>query len=404
MQDKDVKVGMKVVPHSKSIDGGGLTCDKVDDGWQTQGFMYVNVIVPTGCSKYEIAKHWPTYYKLDKQKDARGNYYLASDFEPYIESCKEPVKEEKKSMKAIVKDICVTSDWPAFTETMRSLIGKEIEVELRNNTFGDQTTYYVGAGYSWLPEWLDFCVAPKKEEIVGMKEEDVKIGMKVVPIRKTVEPYYSGLEYSNNWNNAKSRGQEYLYVAHQSCQRDSYTDGKPEFPAGDERNKSFVLSQYPDSHDGDYFYASDFVPYIEKYVVPEKKVEERKMKVGDRIICIEHDTPVDPGATATILYMYSDGRGMDIQIDKPYYKAPDDGKWWMRTDHWKLLDKEVEKPAKKFKKGDKVVCVKDDYPVTKGTRAEVLEMGVSLVAVKYPGNTYFGARASRWALVEKTKK
>ena len=44
-----------------------------------------------------------------------------------------------------------------------------------------------------------------------MRKEDVKIGMKVVPFRKTVDGW-SGLKESVQWKRAKDKNQPFLFV------------------------------------------------------------------------------------------------------------------------------------------------------------------------------------------------
>lgn len=80
-----------------------------------------------------------------------------------------------------------------------------------------------------------------------MKNEDVKIGMKVVPFQKTVKGY-DGLSTSVAWYRAKEKHQPFLYVAKK--------DGDGIFILYDDVN-------YVDLG-CDYFNACDFQPYIEK--------------------------------------------------------------------------------------------------------------------------------------------
>ena len=85
-----------------------------------------------------------------------------------------------------------------------------------------------------------------------MKDEDVKIGMKVVPHNKTT---WRNLSKSNAWEKGKERG--YLYVT-----------------LYDREEESWVLDQqkeYSDC-DGDFFNACDFELYAEE----KKRVTAQK--------------------------------------------------------------------------------------------------------------------------------
>ena len=81
-----------------------------------------------------------------------------------------------------------------------------------------------------------------------MNRVDVVIGMKVVPHRKTTG---KPLHLSSAYNDAKAKGQPYLYVAHQHA---------------DERDRSdrFLLSDEDIRFCGDYFMCSDFELYVEE--------------------------------------------------------------------------------------------------------------------------------------------
>ncbi len=72
-----------------------------------------------------------------------------------------------------------------------------------------------------------------------MKDEDVKIGMKVVPHDKTAGVMWTG-SISPSWERAKAKGQPYLFVK--------------EF-----LDNAWVLSD--DKDGGGFFNASDFEPY-----------------------------------------------------------------------------------------------------------------------------------------------
>jgi len=71
MKEKDVVVGMKVVPHSKSV-VGNLSTSNVWNYWggKEQGYLYVNGKDREG-------------WFLSVNKELNGDYFLASDFEPY---------------------------------------------------------------------------------------------------------------------------------------------------------------------------------------------------------------------------------------------------------------------------------------------------------------------------------
>ena len=75
-----------------------------------------------------------------------------------------------------------------------------------------------------------------------MQNQDVKVGMKVVPHSKTV---FSALVYSYQWDIAKQRDQPYLFV-------NRYDE------TGHAWSLSFESGGY-----GDFFNASDFEPYQE---------------------------------------------------------------------------------------------------------------------------------------------
>ena len=77
-----------------------------------------------------------------------------------------------------------------------------------------------------------------------MKNEDVKLGMRVVPHNKTA--YSMGLESSPAWLAARASKQNYLYVI-----KFERVDGW------------WLLNDAPAPITGDYFFASDFEPYEE---------------------------------------------------------------------------------------------------------------------------------------------
>lgn len=84
MLDKDVRMLMKVVPSRKSA---GVSEDDADlrssvvwrrRGGAEQGFLYV---VGRTYARYPGCAAWV----LSNTKDDSGDWFLASDFEPYIE-------------------------------------------------------------------------------------------------------------------------------------------------------------------------------------------------------------------------------------------------------------------------------------------------------------------------------
>jgi hypothetical protein len=164
MLDKDVVIGMKVVPHSKSrghISFGNCVWNKVKD---KQGYLYV------------VSYEWGL---SDKKVDDDGDvdYFSSSDFEPYEE---------------------------------------------------------------------------------GLKDADIRIGMKVTPFRKTVSGWGNSLDESPTWKNRKI-GQNYLYVI-----------------AWDKELSCWLLGNSRDSS-GDFYNTSDFKLYKE----PEPVKEPEKTKVVD---------------------------------------------------------------------------------------------------------------------------
>lgn len=81
-----------------------------------------------------------------------------------------------------------------------------------------------------------------------MNREDVVIGMRVVPRRKSIR---KPLHLSGAHNAAKAKGQPYLYVAHQHVKDIGKSD-------------RFLLSEEDIRFCGDYFMCSDFEPYAEE--------------------------------------------------------------------------------------------------------------------------------------------
>jgi hypothetical protein len=84
MERKDVKVGMKVVPHAKTIEGWGIFSGS--SAWQeaqekNQPFLYVN--------DYDFDEDDSDVVKqsfvLDSCEGYGGDFYNAEDFELYID-------------------------------------------------------------------------------------------------------------------------------------------------------------------------------------------------------------------------------------------------------------------------------------------------------------------------------
>jgi hypothetical protein len=81
-----------------------------------------------------------------------------------------------------------------------------------------------------------------------MKKSDVKIGMKVVPFRKTVPGWdWDGLDGSTEWDKAKKNNIPYLIVK-----------------GYDAEEKAWELGVNAETFDADFFRASDFRLYVEK--------------------------------------------------------------------------------------------------------------------------------------------
>jgi hypothetical protein len=87
MKDKNVVIGMKVVPHRKSI-----WCDLVDStSWQKSNkkYLYVN---------YESEDGWCLDYDPES---GSGDFFLASDFEPYLTDKKQLRKASKLLLESL---------------------------------------------------------------------------------------------------------------------------------------------------------------------------------------------------------------------------------------------------------------------------------------------------------------
>jgi len=95
-----------------------------------------------------------------------------------------------------------------------------------------------------------------------MKEEEIRIGMKVVPHKKSI---FCPLEQSNVWMCCRPLGQEYLFVVRVDNER------------AISRCPYWVLSESENKRQGDYFAAEDFEPYVEpvqkvkKFIIPTCK-------------------------------------------------------------------------------------------------------------------------------------
>jgi hypothetical protein len=75
METSKVKVGMRVVPHNKTFAGRGLNDSNV---WNYQGGLEQRFLY--------VTKKTDDFFTLDVVKDSNsGDYFNASDFEPYIE-------------------------------------------------------------------------------------------------------------------------------------------------------------------------------------------------------------------------------------------------------------------------------------------------------------------------------
>jgi hypothetical protein len=86
MKLEDIKIGMKVVPHSKSILNSLEICGEWNNRGKNQGFLYVS------------RKH-ADRISLSAQKGFEGNHYLPSDFEPYQEPNTMITQEEFDNLK-----------------------------------------------------------------------------------------------------------------------------------------------------------------------------------------------------------------------------------------------------------------------------------------------------------------
>lgn len=76
-----------------------------------------------------------------------------------------------------------------------------------------------------------------------MKKQDVKVGMKVVPFRKTAKRWCK-LSKSFNWSKAKEANQPFLYVGYFDAEEDAW-----------------ALMFNKRKFGGDFFRSSDFRPY-----------------------------------------------------------------------------------------------------------------------------------------------
>lgn len=111
-----------------------------------------------------------------------------------------------------------------------------------------------------------------------MKIEDVKIGMKVVPHKKSV-----GDDQSSAWNRIKRNGQPFLYVVALSKEDGHHKVQLWDAPGGSE------------SGFGDWFLASDFDPYVEPETavpLPHNIRVEQVYAITDEcgVVLSRHDT------------------------------------------------------------------------------------------------------------------
>ena len=95
MEREFISVGMKVIPHSKSVCGYGDLNSSIN--WQhatriNQPYLFVSSI-------------YPAYIVLDFIKDSNsGDYFLPEDFEPYIEENQE-INNESRNIKMKKSDL-----------------------------------------------------------------------------------------------------------------------------------------------------------------------------------------------------------------------------------------------------------------------------------------------------------
>jgi len=81
-----------------------------------------------------------------------------------------------------------------------------------------------------------------------MKQQDVKVWMKVKPHSKTPDGRVNGLENSVVWQKAQERGQDWLYIASKR-------------PNGDYPECLLALDWHGDKLISDYFLCEDFEKY-----------------------------------------------------------------------------------------------------------------------------------------------
>lgn len=87
MKLEDIKIGMKVVPHSRY--GNNNFCSLWKQEKEVQGYLYVNVIKKKeGLVALHINNSFP-----------QGNYYLPSDIEPYQEPTMTITQEQFDNLK-----------------------------------------------------------------------------------------------------------------------------------------------------------------------------------------------------------------------------------------------------------------------------------------------------------------
>lgn len=103
MKLEDIKIGMKVVPHSKSAGDTDFNhCFQWNTAKSRQKFLYVTDIEPKGIT---------LHFKVNQNK--AGNLYLPSDLEPYQEPTMTITQEQFDNLKegdALVSDKCTGED------------------------------------------------------------------------------------------------------------------------------------------------------------------------------------------------------------------------------------------------------------------------------------------------------
>ncbi len=149
-----------------------------------------------------------------------------------------------------------------------------------------------------------------------MKDEDVRVGMRVIPHDKTAG-MYRGLEQSAVWRTANTINQPYLFVV------DTY--------AG-----AWTLSENKDDRVGsEYFRASDFEPYQPDL---DRRIAKAERELARLIAERDAAKWLPVGAEVQI-------KGRIVEVDKDdehrwHYRVEFDNRWklWLRDE----IIKEVE--------------------------------------------------------------